>query len=656
MDINKKAVEQIINMTNILNKYRDEYYNKNSPSVSDQEYDKLFDKLKLLEEESGFVMANSPTQTVGFSVLSDLKKVKHPYQLLSLDKTKDNNVIKKFIGDKPVIIMHKLDGLTTELLYENGFLIQASTRGDGDIGEDITHNAKTFKNIPLKIPYNDRLRIVGESVILIKDFEKINNNLPDEEKYKTPRNLVSGSVRQLDSEICSQREVNFFAFNVLEGLDNIKFFYERLLKLEEYGFESCAAINLKSGFTIEEYENSMRECAETLGFPIDGLVFAFDDVDYGKSLGKTGHHYNYAMAYKFEDETAETTLVDIEWSIGKTGTLTPVAVFETVELDGTDVSRASLHNVSIMEQLQLGIGDRIIVAKANMIIPQIVDNITKSNTYTTIIKCPECGHATQVFQENNSKILVCTNENCDGKLLQRISHFVSKAAMNIDGLSEATIEKFMQIGILHSLDDIFTLYKYKKEICSIDGFGERSYNNLYKAIEDSKKSVKLENFLYSLNIDNIGRSASKAISNKVFGSWNEFINMIDSRYDWTSLNDFGQKMNDSIYEFFDNKSKMSEINALLRNIIIPEQEATTVSSSPSLFYGKTIVITGSFDNYDRSDIRSMIESVGGKVTDSVSKNTDYLIVGKNAGSKLAKVQSLGVKTLDEKDYIKIIKE
>ena len=647
-------ITKIKTLVKQLNQYRDEYYNDNKPTVSDSQYDKLFDELKQLEEQTGFVMSNSPTQSVGFEVKSKLEKTTHSIPLLSLDKTKQTDDVIRFMGNKPCILMLKYDGLTVELEYNNGDLIKGSTRGDGYVGEDITHNIKTFKNVPLKINYKDYLKIVGEAIIHKNDFETINNNLPiGVEKYKNARNLASGSVRQLDSKLCAERQVYFMPWDVLEGLGgNSKF--NKLAELMRLGFQTNSDMYFtesdKTTDRLNEMINNLKEKAEIKHIPIDGLVVKYDSIIYSKSLGSTSHHNNDGLAFKFEDETADTTLLNVEWSMGRTGSLTPVAIFETVDLDGTEVSRASLHNISIIENLKLGIGDNISVQKSNMIIPQIVENYTQSNSLIIPKTCPICNGKTEIEKLNDSKELICTNPNCKGKLLGKFVHFVSKPAINIDGLSEATLEKFIDKGWLKTFDDIYYLSKYKSEIINMDGFGFKSYNKLIQAIENSR-NVTLDHFIVALGIPNIGKTASKTISKFFKGSWISFENAILGGFDFTVLDDFGQTMNNSIYDWYKLIKEPNiwaglsyKMNFTELNIV---NEDTTITNNK--FQGKTIVITGSFENYTRDTMQAKLESMGAKVSSSVSKKTDYVMVGINAGSKLTKARDLGIEILSEND-------
>jgi len=660
------TTKRIKGLVKQLNQYRDEYYNQNNPSVEDRRYDDLFDELKSLESETGCILSNSPTQTVGYAVVSELSKVKHDIPLLSLDKTKAVDDIDEFIGNKKALLMLKYDGLTCECIYDGGVLIEASSRGDGYEGEDITHNAKTFKNLPLTIPNKGYLKVAGEAIIHSNDFDKINNSLTEEEKKKLPkgkystcRNLVAGSVRQLNSKICAKRNVYFYPWDVLKGLNDNSRDYN-LQTLVTYGFEEAERIyynqydsnpqNLDLDFVIE----GLKCHAQNNNIPIDGLVVKYDDIKYSKSLGSTSHHNNDGLALKFEDEKEDTVLREIEWSIGRTGQLTPVAIFDTVELDGTEVSRASLHNISIIEKLQLGIGDTVSIAKMNMIIPQIVENKTKSNNIAIPSSCPICGGVTEITQDNDSKVLVCSNPNCSGKLLGKFVHFGSKPAMNIDGMSEATLEKFINKGWLKSFSDIYKLDQYKSEIIRLEGFGQKSYIKLWTAIQNSR-NIKLENLLAALGIPLIGRTASKVISKKFDGYWCNLEIALMQSFDFTTLQDFGQTMHDSIYKWYCSE-EFKDVDELLKYLmfIVPQNNVDTeIRENP--FKGKKIYGTGSFANYKKEELKSLLESFGAEFASGYTKSLDYLIVGSLKGSsKEDKAKRDGIRILSEEEFIDMI--
>jgi DNA ligase (NAD+) len=650
-----KKLKQLITQ---CNQYRNEYYNLNSPSVSDVEYDKLFDEISQLEKETGCIFSNSPTQQVGYKVVSKLQKIQHSIPLLSLNKTKIMSEIEKFIGDNASLIMLKLDGLTVELEYDNGKLQKGSTRGDGYEGEDITHNISAFKNVPLEIDYKGYLKIVGEAIIYINDFDMINSQLPEEEKYKTPRNLVAGSVRQLDSEVCAKRCVYFIPFEVIEGLDDIINNYSKTYKLSalfHLGFDRCESCTISGNndpdfLRLEEIFDYFRNKANGNYIPIDGIVVKYDDISYSNSVGETSHHKNDGIAFKFEDEVIETIFRGIELNPTRTGMISLTALFDEVEIDGTSVSRASVHNIDIFESFEFGVGDNITVYKANMIIPQIASNLTKSRTYQLPMDCPCCGYKMAIEAPKDARFLFCSNPDCPAKLLQRFVHFVSKPAMNIEGLSEATLEKFISKGWLKKFVDIYAL-KYKTEIANMDGFGQKSFENLRDAIEKSEH-VKMENFLVAMGIPNVGKTASKTISKYFKGDWFAFEKAILDGFDFTTLEDFGYIMHESIYHWYNNFKErvMWDSMTVMLDFIKPEN--TIATSNP--FVGKTIVVTGTLNNFTRDSIQEKIESLGAKAGSSVSSKTDYVLVGDKAGSKLTKAQELGVKVIIEDQFLRMI--
>lgn len=654
--------QRIVELTNTLNECRDAYYNKNSPIMPDSEYDKLFDELKALEESTGFRLSNSPTQTVGYEVKSKLTKVQHDIPLLSLGKTKNVHDLNEFAKENPVILMLKYDGLTVELIYNNGTLIQASTRGDGYVGEDITHNAKTFKNIPINIPYKGFLRVVGEAIIHKSDFQIINDNLPKGEKsYANVRNLASGSVRQLDSGVCAARNVAFMLWDVLEGLDDVaKNPDSRLSK-----FDTCFGLGFEFPFCVSDIQqngeleisiNLMKDHAASEGVPIDGLVMKYDSISYSKNKGGTSHHNNDGIAFKFEDETADTILRDIEWSLGRTGQLTPVAIFDPVDLDGTVVSRASVHNLSYIKDYDLNIGDEICIFKANMIIPQILKNLSFEKRAKKLgiqhpDSCPVCGGSVKVEHVNNTDTLYCSNPHCIGKRLSALEHFVSKPAMNIDGLSEATLERFIKHGWLKDFADIYSLDEHKSEIIRIEGFGTRSYTKLWDAIQTSR-NVSFDKFLVSLGIPNIGKTASKDIAKYCNYDLDEFDRYIREEFDWSVLDDFGQVANDSINQWFRDQENVTVYNKLRSIITVVKPNIKITSDNP--FKDKIVVATGTLQHFSRDGITKKLEELGAKVAGSVSKKTDYLIAGEKCGSKLTKAQQLGVTVLTEQQFVEMI--
>ena len=651
-------VKRIKELVSQLNTYRNAYYNNSESQISDYEYDNLFDELKQLEDETGVIMSNSPTQTVGYEVKSKLEKVKHSHPMLSLDKTKDVNDLVKFAGDKDCLLSLKMDGLTVLLTYDKGELIQAESRGNGEIGELITHNAKVFTNIPLNIEYKGRLEVEGEAIITYLDFEKINSKLSETDKYKNPRNLASGSVRQLDSNIAAQRHIKFIAWKVPKIEDEIKSddsFLFRLQFVKNLGFDIVPLFTYTNKSSdkenIEKIIESLKNKASEQGFPIDGLVMVYDSISYGESLGMTGHHPRHSIAFKFFEDEEETTLIDIGWQVGKTGVITPVAYFKSVELAGTTVEKASLHNISIIEKLKLGIGDKITVYKSNEIIPQIRDNLTRSNTWTFPDECPVCGGITKIVKENDSKVLMCDNPNCKGKLLGKLSHFVSKNAVNIDGLSEQTLERLIELGWLNSFQDIYKLSEHKDEMSKLDGFGKRSVEKLLDAIEKSR-SITLDRFIYALCIPLIGRSASKTIAkyfNYDFKEWYQI--GISQPFRYTLLDDFGETMQNSIHNFAVNMDMIADL-ADEFSFEKVEEKSSSVDLS-----GKTFVITGSLIHYkNRDELVGVIESLGAKVSGSVSAKTSYLINNDvtSTSGKNKKAKDLGVPIISEEDFLKMI--
>lgn len=667
-----EKVKRIHELVKQLNEYRDAYYNRAESLVVDSEYDRLFDELKALETDTGVVLMNSPTSTVGYDVKSKLEKVSHDIPLLSLDKTKDVDELVKFMGNHKCLLMYKYDGLTVELIYNDGKLIQASTRGDGYTGEDITHNAKTFKNIPLTIPYNGFLRVVGEAIIHKHDFQKINDNLPAGEKpYANARNLAAGSVRQLDSAVCDTRNIHFMLWDVLEGLDDLPTLDDlfpasdsRMTKFfacERLGFElpyACRFEQESSAFIIQDAIEHMRDQAIEKGIPIDGMVMKYDSISYSKQKGGTSHHNNDGIAFKFEDETAETVLREIEWSMGRTGQLTPVAIFDPIELDGTIVTRASVHNLSYIKDYDLNIGDKLKVYKANMIIPQILENISATERGTKHgvqypDACPVCGGSIRVEQVNDTESVYCDNPKCNGKKLGKFSHYVSKPAMNIDGLSEATLEKFINNGWLTDFTDLYHLNRYDKEIMRMEGFGKRSYDKLMTAIEASK-STTLTRLLISLGIPYIGKTASKAISNYCAGDPYKFIELINDDFNWMQLEDFGEVMSASLKNWFSDDDNFKLYHCIVGHLNIQIEKVITTPVADNPFNGKTVVATGSLQNFTRDGIGKKLEELGAKVGSSVSKKTDYVIAGEKAGSKLTKAKELGIPVLTETEFMAMI--
>ena len=643
----KELVEQ-------LNHHRDLYYNNSRPEISDLSYDNLFDELSELEKDTGFVLATSPTQTVGYEVKSNLTKVTHNHPMLSLDKTKSVDDVIKFIGGKDGVIMAKMDGLTCSLRYLNGELVSAETRGNGEVGEDILHCAKTIKNLPLKIDCMDEVIIDGEVIITYDDFEKINETLPEDQRYKHPRNLASGSIRQLDSSVAAERNMKFIAWKFVKGY-NSNSFSNRLLYLYDLGFEVTpdsrfiAKISTDRVFIEEMIELIKERCSEHK-YPIDGCVFGYDDIAYGESLGATGHHLRSQLAFKFYDELYDTKLLSIDWTMGKTGVLTPTAVFEPVEIDGTTVERASLHNISIIKNLGLTNGCTVKVYKANQIIPQIDSCEQDGNGEIEIpYVCPICGEATAIQKDNDSEVLICTNKNCSGKMLGLFTHFVSKKGMNIDGLSEATLELLISKGYINKFKDIYTLYTRFKELALLPGMGAKSVEKLINSIEKSR-DVKLENFICALGIPNIGLSASKTIAKHFGYDCYKWISESFNNFNWKKLDDFGAVMATSIEEYL--RENINEVESLAyeMNFIIPEKQQVVENQ----FMGKTLCVTGKLNNFTRDSINEKIASLGAKTAGSVSKKTDYLITNEASGSsKYKKAVELGIPVITEEEFLRM---
>ena len=642
--------ERIKDLVELLNKANKAYYQEANEIMTNFEYDKLYDELVGLEKETGMVLSNSPTVNVGYQVVSQLPKEQHNSPMLSLDKTKEVGALADFAGDRKCLLSWKMDGLTVVLTYENGELVKAVTRGNGLVGEVITNNAKTFKNIPISIPYKGRLTLRGEAIIKYSDFEQINREIEDaDSKYKNPRNLCSGSVRQLNSQVTAERNVNFVAFALINA-DDVDF--DNSIEQQYKWMES-------QGFQVVEYRvvtrNSMEDAVkyfagkiQTYDYPSDGLVLMFDDIEYGLSLGTTAKFPRNGIAFKWEDEQAETTLEYIEWSPSRTGLINPVAVFEPVELEGTTVSRASVHNISIMEELELGSGDRIKVYKANMIIPQISENLTKSGIDDLPKECPVCGHATEVKAENGIKTLYCPNSQCPAKHVKLFTLFVSRNGMNIDGLSEETLEKFIDAGYIKEFADIFHLDRYYEEIVATPGFGQKSYDNLMDSVEKAR-NVELSALIYSLGIPNIGSANAKLIC-KAFNNNIEKIRNA-SVEELIEIDGIGEIMAEKFCQYFADEDNIKKLDNLLKEVNIAEPEENT---TPQNMDGLTFVITGSVEHFaNRNELKSYIEKHGGKVTGSVSAKTNYLINNDamSASSKNKKAKQLGVEIVTEEVFL-----
>lgn len=643
-------LERIKELVELLNKAGKSYYSEGQEIMSNYEYDALYDELKKLEEETGCVLSNSPTVNVGYEVLSELPKERHDSPMLSLDKTKDREALRDWLGEQKGVLSWKLDGLTIVLTYEDGKLSKAVTRGNGEIGEIITNNARVFKNVPVTIPYKGKLVLRGEAIITYSDFNRINEEIPEmDAKYKNPRNLCSGSVRQLNNKITKERNVNFFAF-ALVSADNVDFKNSRA-----YQFEWLK----KQGFEVVEYKMVDRDnIIDTIAwfektivnndFPSDGLVIIYDDIAYGESLGRTAKFPRNAMAFKWTDETADTVLRQIEWSASRTGLINPVAIFDPVELEGTKVSRASVHNISIMEGLKLGIGDNIRVFKANMIIPQIAVNLTESGNISVPEVCPVCGQPTRISEVNDVKTLYCDNPECQAKHVKSFALLVSRDALNIDGLSEATLEKFIQKGFIKDKTDIFHLDKFKDEIVAMEGFGEKSYANLIEAVEKAK-DTDLVRVLYGLGIDNIGLSTAKLIVKKLKGDPQAVLSV--TAQELTDINGIGEVIAEAFVRYFADEKKKEEYIRLLGEVRLKEIEE---SQETEELAGKTFVITGNVTHFaNRKELKELIERMGGKVTGSVTGNTSYLINNDSMSqsTKNKTAAKLGVPVITEEEFI-----
>ena len=647
--------ERMLELVEQLNKASKAYYQDAEEIMTNYEYDKLYDELLGLEKELGITLSNSPTVNVGYEVLSELPKERHESPMLSLDKTKDVEALKEFVGSQKAIMSWKMDGLTIVLTYRDGKLYKAVTRGNGEVGEVITNNARVFKNIPLQIAYKGELILRGEAVIGYKEFERINAEIEDvESKYKNPRNLCSGSVRQLNNEITAKRNVCFYAFSLVQAKD-VDFKNSRAYQMEwmkEQGFEVVEHYTVTKE-TVEEEVIKISEKIAQNDFPSDGLVLVYDDIAYGQSLGRTSKFPRDSYAFKWADEIRRTKLLEIEWSPSRTGLINPVAIFEPVELEGTTVSRASVHNISIMEELELGIGDEIEVYKANMIIPQIAENITRSGVKDIPAACPVCGGVTEVRQVSNAKALYCLNPECQAKHVKSFSLFVSRDALNIEGLSESTLEKFISRGFIKDFVDIYHLDRYEDEIKSMEGFGEKSYKKLIASVEKSRKTT-LPKVIYALGIAGIGLANAKVICR-------EFKNDIEKIKSLTAeelseVQGIGQVLANAFTEYFADEKHVENLTKLLAELEIPEEKEET---GKQIFAGVNFVITGSVHHFaNRNAVKELIESLGGKVTGSVTSKTNYLINNDvtSTSSKNKKANELGVPIISEEDFLKMTEE
>lgn len=650
--IQQSKMDRIKELVELLNKAGKSYYSEGRELMSNYEYDALYDELGMLEKDTGYILSNSPTVNVGYEVLSELPKERHESPMLSLDKTKSPEALAEWLGSQKGLLSWKLDGLTIVLTYDNGQLQKAVTRGNGEVGEIITNNARVFKNVPVTIPFKGKLVLRGEAIITYSDFERINEQIPEADaKYKNPRNLCSGSVRQLNNEITAQRNVHFFAFTLVSAQD-VDFDNSRQRQFEwlkDQGF-SVVEYKMVTKDTILDTIEWFEKTIVTNDFPSDGLVILYDDIAYGDSLGRTAKFPRNAMAFKWTDETAETTLREIEWSASRTGLINPVAVFDPVELEGTQVSRASVHNISIVESLKLGIGDRIKVFKANMIIPQIAENLTQSGNLEIPEVCPVCGGKTQIKQVNDVKTLYCINEDCQAKHVKSFAHFVSRDALNIDGLSEATLEKFIQHGFLKNFCDLYHLEKFRDEIIALDGFGEKSYENLLTSVENSRNTT-LPKFIYGLGIANVGLSNAKMIVQALGNDIEKIIHA--GRQELEKIDGVGAVIADTFASYFENEKNKEEFYKLLQEMHI---EKAPDNQNNQILTGKVFVITGSLEHFEnRNQLKERIEQLGGRVTGSVTGKTSYLINNDShsTSSKNKTAAKLGVPVITENEFLEM---
>lgn len=642
--------DKMKSMVSLLNRARNAYYNLAKPFMSDEEYDKRFDELKALEKETGIVLKDSPTHGVGYAVLDKLTKVDINPPMLSLDKTQDINEFKRFLDVQPSFLMLKMDGLSVRLKYENGNLVAANTRGNGTIGESIIHNARTFVNVPLKIATNEELILDGEAIIDYATFDRINSTLPEDEQFANPRNLVSGTVRQLDSKVCADRSVRFICWKVIQMDKDVDDFVTRLDYAMSLGFEvvlTNAYSSSVDAHKLKEITDMMKQLATNSSYPIDGIVGKYISEAYGQSLGATAHHENCGMAFKFKDKAVETTLRDIEWSSGKTGTLCPVAVFDSVQIEGTTVSRASLHNAKRLRELQIGIGDRIGIVKRNMIIPDVVENLTRSNNYTFPVYCPCCGEPSLI---NDGQDLICENIKCKGKSLGLLENFCGKHGMNIVGLSEATLEKLYEDKMVTKFSDIYSLSQYADTIAHWDGFGKKSVDKLIRAIENSKH-VSFHQFISALGIPMIGIAQGKILAKYFNYDIDAFEEAAIGFFDFIKLDNFGHTLNTNIHDWFYYNAE--EFNTLKNLMVFTD---AVIPTGDKLF-GKTFCTTGKLNVFkNRDELIASVESNGGTYLSGVSKKLNYLISNETSeSSKMKKARELGVEVITEAEFLDMVK-
>lgn len=655
MDMVKRLVMK--SLIEELNNASDAYYNGGHTIMTDAEWDRKYETLKEMETETGIVFANSPTHRVGYEIRENVKKVRHNHPMLSLDKAHTIEELEEFANGQDCWISIKLDGLTTSVRYLNGKLVSAETRGDGEIGVDYLHNAMTVANIPKEIPYKEELTIDGEMIITYNTFHQINDKLEPDKKFKNPRNLVSGTLQLLDSKVAAERQMKFVAWRVIKGFDQYDSVTKRLCMIQDLGFTIVPFWeHHKDGNCLLETLLSVRDEATKHGYPYDGAVMGYLSHSYGETLGRTEKFFRYSIAYKYEDDLAETVIRHVEWTMGKTGVLTPTAVFDPVEMDGTTVTKASLHNITIMKNLELSYEDTIVVYKANQIIPQVADNLDRclDNLIIPPGRCPCCGEKTKIVKENDTEVLICTNPNCKGKLLGKLSNFVSRRKMNIDGLSEANLRKFIEANMLETYSDIYELDRFQYVIQMMPGFGEKSVQKLLDSIERSRE-VTLNRFLAALSIPGIGDKTAKDIANSMHNDIEEFNQAVADRYDFSQISGIGHVVNTQIYRWFDDMQNKLDYQKLLEHLHFPK-EPEPASNNPIL-NGKTFCITGTTYHYkNRKALQEEIERFGGKITGSISNKTDVLINNdiESNSSKNKKAKDLGIPIITEEEFLKMI--
>lgn len=647
MDDKRKLMEEKVAF---LNRAAEAYYQRDEEIISNLEYDRLYDQLQALEKETGIVLSGSPTVRVGYEVVSGLPKERHPSPMLSLDKTKDVTALKDWLGDKAGLLSWKLDGLTIVMSYEGGKLTKAVTRGDGITGEVITNNARVFENIPLTIPEKGPVTVRGEAVISYRDFEKINETIGDADaRYKNPRNLCSGTVRQLNNEITAGRHVKFYAFSLAEGKD-AQFRHQQFEWMKEQGFETVEYVKVNAD-TVEEAVNGFQERIGAFPLPSDGLVLTFDDIEYGRSLGATAKFPRDSIAFKWKDEMRETTLREILWNVSRTGLINPIAIFEPVELEGTTVSRASVHNLSIVKELALGEGDEIRVYKANMIIPQVAENLTRSGTAQPPDKCPVCGSDTVIEDDNGVETLHCPNPECPAKRIKAFTHFVSRNAMNIEGLSEATLERLVDEGMVREFADLFDLGKWRDRIVTMEGFGEKSFDNLTAAAEKASHTTPAR-LLFGLGIPNIGVANARMIARECGDDWDRICSLTEEEL--TAIDGIGAVMASGYVKFFHDGEKLKLLSHLMPKLELVKESDEGRSDQLA---GLTFVITGKVEHFDNRDaLKAAVEKAGGKTSSAVSSKTDYLINNdiSSGSSKNRKAKELGIPIITEEEFLKMI--